>query len=194
MKLLPTRPLRNRYLFASDLSLLAIAAYVSCVLRLERFDLGAYWPGILLFAGLALVVTPLVFACAGVYSCYWRYASVEELLLLTGSLTAAVVLIAALSFAITCWSPSAPPLPRSIPFIFLLLALVATAGPRLLAPVSPLDRHKAILRQRNMRSRNRSSSWARATPAPSSSASCATTPTLACNRSASWMMIWASTM
>ncbi len=37
-----TRLLRNRYLFAGDLVLLAAAAYVSYVLRLEMLDLGVH--------------------------------------------------------------------------------------------------------------------------------------------------------
>jgi FlaA1/EpsC-like NDP-sugar epimerase len=125
-----TRSLRNRYLFASDVVLLAVAAYVSYVLRLEKFDLGAYWPGFLLFTGLALVITPLVFGRAGVYSRYWRYASVEELLLLAGSVTVGVLLTGGLSLLTVQLLPGAWPLPRSVPLIFLLLALVAMAGPR----------------------------------------------------------------
>jgi FlaA1/EpsC-like NDP-sugar epimerase len=58
------------------------------------------------------------------------------LLLLAGSLTVGVVLTAALSLAIAFFISGAPNVPRSIPFIFLLLALVATAGPRLLVRLS----------------------------------------------------------
>ena len=42
MKPLFTHPLRNRYLLVSDFCLLAVAGYVSYVLRLEKFDLGAH--------------------------------------------------------------------------------------------------------------------------------------------------------
>ena len=130
MKLSFTRPIRNRYLFLSDLCSLAAAAYVSYVLRLEKFDLGAHWPGLLLFTGLALVITPLIFGRAGIYSRYWRYASVEEMLLLAGAITIAVVLVGAISLAAVRFLPGDLLLPRSIPFIFLLLALGVTAGPR----------------------------------------------------------------
>ena len=67
------------------------------MLRLEKLDLGEHWPGFLIFTGLALVIMPLVFRGAGVYSRYWRYASVEELLLLAGAVTIAVVLVGAVS-------------------------------------------------------------------------------------------------
>ena len=115
------------------------------MLRLEKFDLGAHWPGFLLFTGLALVITPLVFGRAGIYARYWRYASVEELLLLAGSVTVAVLLTGAISLAAVQLLPNKPPLPRSIPLIFLLLALVATAGPRFAVRLAA----RAIGRQRS---------------------------------------------
>ncbi len=121
MRRLLVHPLRNRYLLVSDLFLLVVAAYVSYVLRLEKFDLSVHWPGFLLFTALALVITPLVFRRAGVYSRYWRYASVEEMLLLIGAVTAAAVLAGAISLAAVQFLPGAsppqrhPPLPRSIP-------------------------------------------------------------------------------
>ena len=52
MKRLLAHPLRNRYLLLSDFCLLVVAAYVSYVLRLEKFDLGVHWPGFLLVTGL----------------------------------------------------------------------------------------------------------------------------------------------
>ena len=128
--------IRNRHLFLFDCILLFLAAYLSFVLRLDTTALGLAWPAFLLFVCIAVVLTPFILWRAGIYSRYWRYASVEELLLLAGSLTIAVVLTAALSSAITLLVPGAPNVPRSIPFIFLLLALVATAGPRLLVRLS----------------------------------------------------------
>jgi FlaA1/EpsC-like NDP-sugar epimerase len=127
---------RNRYFFITDQMLLALAAYLSYVLRLETFDLGARWPGFFLFVGLALLITPLVFWYAGVYTRYWRYASAEELLLLSGATTTASVLIGAASLTVVQFLPRISQFPRSIPLIFLLLALAATAGPRFLVRIS----------------------------------------------------------
>jgi len=109
---------------------LPLAEYLSYVLRLEGFDWAVYGVGFLLLVGLACVSVPIVFRRAGVYARYWRYASVDELLLLAGSVTVAVLLTGAISLAAVQLLPTRPPLPRSIPLIFLLLALVATAGPR----------------------------------------------------------------
>ena len=52
------------------------------------------------------------------------------MLLLAGSVTVAVLFTGAISLAAVQLLPNKPPLPRSIPLITLLLALVATAGPR----------------------------------------------------------------
>ncbi len=129
------RLLRNRHLFIADVVLLALAAYVSFVLRLERFDLVEYRSGYLLFAAVAVLVTPLFFKRAGVYSRYWRYASVDEMLLLLFSVIAAVVLASFISFTAVALQAAPIFIPRSIPFVFFLLALAATTGPRLLVQV-----------------------------------------------------------
>ena len=129
------RLLRNRHLFIADVVLLALAAYVSFVLRFEQFDLVAYWSGYLLFAAVAVVVTPLFFKRAGVYSRYWRYASVDEMVLLLFSVIAAVVVTSFISFTAVAVQAAPIFIPRSIPLVFLLLALAATMGPRLLVRV-----------------------------------------------------------
>lgn len=120
--------MRNRYFLASDVVLLPLALYLSYALRLERLALGEQWPGFLLFAAIALLVVPLGFRTAGIYSCYWRYASVEEALLLAGAVTVSVALAGAISLLIA--GGMQLPLPRSIPLIYLFLALAAAAGPR----------------------------------------------------------------
>lgn len=121
---------RNRYLLLSDLALLAGAVYLSYVLRLETFDLRGQTPGFFIFAGLAVVITPLIFYRVGIYARYWRYASVEELLLLIGAVTLAALTAGAVSLILMRFWPGPLSFPRSIPLIFLLLALTATAGPR----------------------------------------------------------------
>ncbi|MCU0502599.1 MAG: hypothetical protein MUC51_12705 [Anaerolineae bacterium] len=91
---------RNRHLFLSDLVLLILAAYLSFVLRLDSPDPKEYRSAFVLFTALALLCIPLIMWRAGIYSRYWRYASVDELLLLAGSVTIGVVVTAALSLAI----------------------------------------------------------------------------------------------
>ena len=47
-----------------------------------------------------------------------------------------MVLVGAISLVAGRFLPGDPPLPRSIPLIFLLLVLVATAGPRFVLRLS----------------------------------------------------------
>jgi len=106
---------RSRYFLVMDVLLLPLAGYLSYVLRLEGFDWAAYGVGFLLLVGLACVSVPIVFRWAGVYSRYWRCASVDEMLLLAGSVTIAVALTGTVSLAAVRFLPGKPPLPRSIP-------------------------------------------------------------------------------
>jgi FlaA1/EpsC-like NDP-sugar epimerase len=126
------RQLRNRHLFVLDVLLLPLATYLSYVLRLERFDIAPFWISCLLFGLAATGITVFVFKTSGLYARYWRYASVDELLLLIGATTVSVV-AASLVTAVFAWLLFYGFFyPRSIPLIFLLLAIVVTAGPRLL--------------------------------------------------------------
>lgn len=133
--------LRNRYFFVSDVILLPLAAYTSFVLRLEEANLIEYWSGLILFTVFSLLVIPLVFTLVGVYSRYWRYASVEELLLLASAVMVATLVASGLSL-VGSWMLPNTIVPRSIPFIFFLLALVATAGPRLAARLADRYEHR----------------------------------------------------
>lgn len=122
---------RNRHFFLFDLLLLPIAVYVSFVLRLERLNLDPFWPAFFTFALVVSVLTPSLFRLAGIYSRYWRYASIDELLRLIGTVTIASVLAGGVSMGLLLLAPGRQVFPRSVPFIFLLIALAVTAGPRL---------------------------------------------------------------
>ncbi len=136
--------IRNRYFFATDLLLLSLAAYLSFVLRLEHLDLQRYWTPAALFTALILVITPLIFYRMGMYARYWRYASIEELLALTLAILAAAGLAGGIGLVSSRMLVSIADLPRSIPFIFFLLALVVTAGPRLTTRLLPrYSRHRS---------------------------------------------------
>ena len=127
--------LRNRHLFLLDILLLPLAVYLAFVLRLEDFNLVDYWPAYLVFTATALIVVPLVFRFTGVYSRYWRFASIEELMLLAGAVTVASLLTGGSSLLVSAFLPMLP-VPRSIPVIFLGIALAFTAGVRLLVRIS----------------------------------------------------------
>ena len=124
--------LRNRHYFLLDLLFLAVAVYLSFVLRLERFDLGIFWPGSFVFAGAMIFVTPVIFRIAGVYSRYWRYASTDELSLLAGAVAASTAVAYIASRIVIILAQTDYVIPRSAPFITFFLALAVTSAPRLL--------------------------------------------------------------
>lgn len=124
--------LRNRHFFFLDILLLPLAVYASYVLRLEQLTLGiAFWPGFALFALVSMATTIVLFRVSGVYSRYWRYASIDELLLLAGSVTVAMIAAGMICFFLLWLLPVNWMLPRSVPLIYLLIAVVVTAVPRL---------------------------------------------------------------
>lgn len=124
--------LRNRYLFLIDLVFIPIAAYLSFVLRLERLNLQMFWLSFVAFGVAAMALTPVIFRAAGIYSRHWRYASIDEMLILTGAATAAALVAGLTSLVFLALQPGVSLWPRSIPFLYLLLGLASTAGPRLL--------------------------------------------------------------
>lgn len=127
--------MRNRSFLLLDVLLLPLAVYASFVLRLEELNLFTqYAPGIFVMTLAAIVIIPGVFWRSGIYSRYWRYASVEEMLLLLGAVTLAVFTVGVVSYLVLKILgdvPVASVMPRSIPFIFLPMALSVTASPRL---------------------------------------------------------------
>ncbi len=122
---------RNRYFFVLDVVFLIAAVYLSYVLRLETFTFKDIASGFVFFGGLAAFIIPGVFYLFGLYTRYWVYASVEEMLLLAGSVAMGAGLVGTVSLiVVSILPPNTIQLPRSIPFIFFPLALSATAGPR----------------------------------------------------------------
>jgi FlaA1/EpsC-like NDP-sugar epimerase len=138
---------RNRVFLVTDVMLLLAAGYFAYVLRLETFNLQRFHFSIAFYSCLAIIVIVLIFWRVGVYARYWRYASIEEMLLLAGSVTLAVLISGGISLTVTRLVPeiaSSLLVPRSVPLIYLFLALAATAIPRLLVRVSARYRHWRI--------------------------------------------------
>ena len=131
--------IRNRHFFLLDLFFIPFAVYFSYVLRLDKLNIAPFWLSWGVFVLCALLLTPLIFWRVGVYSRYWLYASIEELALLTGGLTVSAVLTGTINLILAGMNPASFLFPRSTPFLYLLLGLAATAGPRLLvrATTSP---------------------------------------------------------
>lgn len=122
---------RNRHFFVLDLVLLPLCAYASYVIRLDALPGARWWPGMGLLAVTVMVTTPLVFRRAGIYARFWRYASIDELLLLAGAWSVTVVVAGLMSWLTHRLWMDEWIVPRSIPLILFLVGLVAIAGPRL---------------------------------------------------------------
>jgi FlaA1/EpsC-like NDP-sugar epimerase len=122
--------LRNRYFLLLDMVTLPLAACLAYLLRLEGIDLALYGGGLALFTSLVLIATLVAFSSTGVYSRYWRYASVEEGLLLAGNLLMVVFVAGVITLLAAPWLPGGGGFPRSIPVIFFFLGLTVTATPR----------------------------------------------------------------
>lgn len=127
--------LTNRHFLLFDILLVPLAIYASFVLRLEAFDLAAYWRAWAHFSLIAVTITPLVFHVLGTYRRYWRYASFEEVLLLCGATSLAMSASAIVFFLIDATMPAVTPMPRSIPFIVLPIAASFVSIPRLLVRI-----------------------------------------------------------
>lgn len=125
-----TQP-RNRYFLLSDILALPMITYLSFVLRLSTANFGEYQTSYFVLTAFAGLFTPLVFYVAGVYKRFWRYASIEELQVLSSAVVVSVAFSSLATLAALRFLPGHPRLPLSIPFIFFLLALPAAALPRL---------------------------------------------------------------
>lgn len=119
---------RNRHLFFLDAILLALIPLLALALRLDepskalqyRAPLGRY---ILL----TLLLKGAIFYAFGLYRRYWRYASIEELVLIIKAVGVAAVAITLLFFAFhDPWLN----LPRSLPLLDFFLTLAVVAAPR----------------------------------------------------------------
>jgi len=124
--------IRNRHFFGLDLLMILLAVYLSYVIRFEGFVLTANPLGIslILFATIAVLVTPATFWMSGVYSRFWRYASIDELLLLGANVLISTALVSFITFLITSVAGGSA-VPRTIPVIYFMFLLALTAGPRL---------------------------------------------------------------
>jgi FlaA1/EpsC-like NDP-sugar epimerase len=124
--------LRNRHFFALDALLFLAIPTLALALRLDRFP-----PPERHYAALALVtaffvgIKLAVFYVVGLYSRYWRYASVDELLdLVTGGMLAFCLQSVFFFGVMRPFLPFMYEFPRSIPLLDGLLTLLLAGGAR----------------------------------------------------------------
>ena len=72
--------LRNRHFMLIDAIILMLTPTLALMLRTDTvIILEEFWLGLAIYTVVALVIRLLVFWKLGLYSRYWKYASVEEL-------------------------------------------------------------------------------------------------------------------
>ena len=73
--------MRNRFVLAADLAVIALSILGAFVLRLDWFfgRQPEYTAAFRFFLGAAIVLKPLVLYAFGLYSRYWRYAGVKKI-------------------------------------------------------------------------------------------------------------------
>jgi FlaA1/EpsC-like NDP-sugar epimerase len=123
--------LRNRHLLVLDVLFLSLTPALALLLRVERMT--AFRPelsALLVYTLLALVLRVAVFSPMGLYNRYWRYAAVDELTQTALAVFISTFLIITAYLGYVLIGQPTHYLPRSLPFIDGLLALVIVGGIR----------------------------------------------------------------
>lgn len=130
--------LRNRHILLIDAAILCVTPALALMLRVDGvYALRTYAADLLTYIPAALLVRVLFFYWHDLYSRYWRYASVQELVQIVWAVGVSSLVVVALFFAVRlpalgvcqAWPPACG-LPRSIPFIDSLLVLLAVGAVR----------------------------------------------------------------
>lgn len=130
-RLLASLPkLRNRHFLLLDLLALALIPSAAMLLRLDRLiDFQRFFPDLLTYTLLGLFVRTAIFVPFGLYSRYWRYATVGEMWVIAVANFTSTACLCALFFALRDFG-SWDRLPRSLPLLDGLLGFFAIASIR----------------------------------------------------------------
>ncbi len=121
--------LRNRYVLAADMPLVAAAAFGAFALRFDWFAWN-YRGEMLPFLLTALVLKPVIFHAFGMYRRFWAYASVQDLMAVffaTSAASVAMTLVVALGLL----THQLPEFSRSVLIIDWILTLLMAGGLRM---------------------------------------------------------------
>jgi FlaA1/EpsC-like NDP-sugar epimerase len=123
--------LRNRHFLLLDILLFSVTPLLALVLRLERQSaMEPYIPALLEYTVFALLVRLISFYLFGIYSYYWRCATVAEMAQLAVAAATALVLIVPAYLLPDSTDHPMFRLPRSMPFIDGLLAFLGASAIR----------------------------------------------------------------
>ncbi len=119
---------RPNLVFAHDVVMAAIAVLVSIMLRLgENIE---FYPKVDLYisVGIFTLVSAVVFRLMNMYKGVWRYASINDLITITKSVSLAVLILIIILFTFTRLEQ----IPRSLPFILWFVLIFFLGAPRFL--------------------------------------------------------------
>ncbi|HEV3140101.1 MAG TPA: hypothetical protein VGY57_06275, partial [Vicinamibacterales bacterium] len=134
--------MRNRYVLLADLPIVVLAALGAFVLRFDWL-FPRFRRDFILFAAAALIVKPIVLYAFGMYSRYWRYASIQDLLALAlADLTSSVVM--ALLVALALVTHVVEQFARSVVLIDGLLLFVGCAAVRVSVRIIGESRARSV--------------------------------------------------
>ncbi|MBI3913918.1 MAG: polysaccharide biosynthesis protein [Chloroflexi bacterium] len=124
--------LRNRHLFVLDLLAGFATPIIALALRLENFQSVPDYAGVLLlYIPTASLVRFIIFRRYGLYSRFWRYASIDELQQIANAVALATLALGGLFlFIVPPLDLVSTDLPRSIPFLDGMLILLTAGGSR----------------------------------------------------------------
>ena len=119
---------RPNLVFAHDVVMAAIAVFVSIMLRLGENIV--FYPKIDLYIsiGIFTLVAAVVFRLMNMYKGVWRYASINDLITITKSVSLAVLILIIILFTFTRLEQ----IPRSLPFILWFVLIFFLGAPRFL--------------------------------------------------------------
>ena len=128
---------RNRYILLIDVIFIIITAPLSFLVRLDASPLFIqFFPALIIFMLVSLVVKPFLYWAFGLYRQFWRYASISELKLIVIAVTVSSLVLTALLIAIALPYGLLKSFPRSVLVIDWLLQLIFVGGIRLLVRIS----------------------------------------------------------
>lgn len=136
--------MRNRHYLVLDLiALLAIPA-LAMALRLDaNFSFVRYQQGLLVYAVLSILIKVPIYYGLGLYRHFWRYASIEEVwTILLAVFTAGLAFNAAYLVLLPVFPQIPNTIPRSVPWIDLLLSFFFIGGSRLLSRIFTTELRK----------------------------------------------------
>lgn len=124
------RKLRNRHFFLADLIVLCATPGLALAVRLDgSAGMEPYIGSLAAYTALGILVRLAIFAPCGLYRRYWRYATIDELVSIAIAVGSSTLVLWAIVLVVGPWLPH-DGLPRSVPLVDGLLALILVGGIR----------------------------------------------------------------